>query len=42
METREAIKQEVFEYIETFYNSTRLHSYLGYISPTTFEARAVA
>lgn len=40
--TRQAIRQEVFEYIETFYNTTRQHSTLGYISPENFEARSVA
>lgn len=29
---------EVFRYIEEFYNRKRLHSYLGYVSPTAFEA----
>lgn len=32
----------VFEYIETFYNRIRLHSYLGYASPDEFEKRGVA
>lgn len=27
--TRQAIRQEVFEYIETFYNTIRQHSTLG-------------
>lgn len=31
--TRDAMKQTVFEYIETDYNSNRLHSTLGYLSP---------
>lgn len=30
----------VFDYIEIFYNRTRLHSRLGYLSPEAFEARA--
>jgi transposase-like protein len=30
--------QGLFEYIETFYNSERLHSSLGYLSPKAFEA----
>ena len=40
--TRQSIRQEVFEYIETFYNTTRQHSTLGYISPEAFEAALVA
>ena len=40
--TRHSIRQEVFEYIETFYNTVRQHSTLGYISPAAFEATAVA
>ena len=40
--TRQAVRQEVFEYIETFYNTIRLHSTLGYVSPMAFEAAAVA
>lgn len=40
--TRQSIRQEVFEYIETFYNTIRQHSTLGYISPEAFEAAAVA
>ena len=27
----------VFDYIETFYNPTRRHSSLGYVSPVVFE-----
>jgi putative transposase len=33
-----ALRSNVFEYIETFYNPVRLHSYLGYQSPLEFEA----
>jgi len=29
----------VFEYIETFYNTTRIHGTLGYVSPDQFEKR---
>jgi transposase InsO family protein len=36
-ETRVAAKSSVFEYIEVFYNRTRLHSSLGYMSPVEFE-----
>ncbi|UZQ51468.1 IS3 family transposase [Clostridium kluyveri] len=27
----------VFEYIETFYNTTRIHSHCNYMSPNEFE-----
>jgi putative transposase len=40
--TREQLRREVFEYIETDYNRIRRHSTLGYISPEAFEARNVA
>lgn len=36
--TRQEAKQEVFKYIEVFYNRKRLHSALGYMSPEQFEA----
>jgi putative transposase len=29
--------KNVMEYIEMFYNSRRLHSYLGYMSPNEYE-----
>jgi putative transposase len=35
--TRAEARRAIFEYIEGFYNSTRLHSYLGYASPAVFE-----
>ncbi len=34
---REQARAEVFDYIERFYNPTRRHSTLGYISPIAFE-----
>jgi transposase InsO family protein len=40
--TREAARQEVFEYIEAWYNRQRRHSSLGYVSPAEFERRALA
>jgi transposase InsO family protein len=36
--TREEAKQDLFEYIEVFYNRQRRHSTLGYRSPAEFEA----
>ena len=35
--TRAEAKQAVFQYIEIWYNSRRLHSSLGYMSPNEFE-----
>ncbi len=35
---REEARRSLFEYIEVFYNRTRLHSTLGYRSPAAFEA----
>jgi putative transposase len=37
--TRDEAKQDIFEYIEVFYNRRRRHSTLGYYSPAEFEAR---
>jgi transposase InsO family protein len=36
--TRQEARTDVIEYIEMFYNSVRLHSYLGYHSPNDYEA----
>jgi putative transposase len=35
--TREPARAEVFDYVERFYNPTRRHSTLGYLSPMAFE-----
>jgi putative transposase len=35
--TREQARDDLVDYIEMFYNSKRLHSYLGYLSPMDFE-----
>jgi putative transposase len=37
--TREAARLAVFDYIEFFYNRTRMHSSLGYQSPDQYEER---
>jgi putative transposase len=37
--TRAEARTAIFDYIETFYNRTRLHSSLGYVSPATFESQ---
>lgn len=38
--TRGQAKADVFDYIECFYNPTRRHSTLGYLSPIDFEMEA--
>lgn len=40
--TREELRADVIDYIEMFYNSRRLHSYLGYVSPADYETAALA
>jgi putative transposase len=35
--SRQAARSAIFEYLETFYNTRRLHSSLGYRSPADFE-----
>ena len=36
--TRAGLRTAVFDYIEGWYNTRRLHSSLGYMSPATYEA----
>ena len=38
--TRAQAKADVFDYVECFYNPTRRHSTLGYLSPIDFEREA--
>ena len=38
--TREDAKRDIFTYIEGFYNRTRRHSALGYLSPIEMELKA--
>ena len=37
--TRSQARTDIFSYIEGFYNTVRLHSTLGYLSPAEFEAQ---
>jgi transposase InsO family protein len=37
--TRKEAEISIFDYIEIFYNKNRLHSTLGYVSPTEFEEK---
>ena len=39
--TREELKAEIFDYINVFYNRTRWHSYLNYLSPVQFEQQQI-
>jgi putative transposase len=39
--TRRELTSEVFEYIEAFYNRTRRHSTLGFLSPADYENRTL-
>lgn len=41
-ETRDAMRRQVFEYIELDYNRQRRHSAIGMISPEAFEAQMIA
>lgn len=36
-ETPEQAQKEIFKYIELYYNTKRMHSSLGYVSPSGFE-----
>ena len=35
--TRDDARKSIFEYIETYYNTKRMHSALDYMSPEEFE-----
>lgn len=37
--TRAEARWAIFDYIEIFYNRTKLRSGLGYVSPATFETK---
>jgi len=40
-QTRFEAQQDVLQYISMFYNSYRLHSYLGYVCPNQYESETV-
>lgn len=40
-QTRYEAKQEIFEYIEVFYNRQRRHSSIGYQAPATYDEQAL-
>ena len=37
--TRDEARRAIFEYIEVWYNRKRMHSTLGYLSPSAYEAQ---
>ena len=39
--TCDQARADVFDYIERFYNPTRRHSTIGYLSPMQYEERAM-
>ena len=39
--TREEARADIFQYIECFYNRQRRHSYIGYISPVSYEQQSM-
>ena len=39
--TRDQARADIFDYIERFYNPTRRHSTIGYLSPMQYEERAM-
>ena len=41
-QTRAEAELKIFEYIEMFYNTKRLHSTINYMTPTEFEKNSVA
>ena len=41
-DTRTELARAMFHYIEAFYNPTRRHSTLGYLSPVDFETTGAA
>ena len=40
-DTRDDARVSIFDYIETFYNSQRMHSTIGNVSPMQFESKSI-
>ena len=40
-ETRIETSQDIFKYIELYYNTKRMHSTLGYMSPLDYERQNI-
>jgi len=38
--TRKHARLDIFEYIESYYNKIRIHSYLNYMTPENYEKRS--
>jgi transposase InsO family protein len=41
LQTRQEAEMKIFKYIEGFYNTRRLHSSIGYLSPNNYEKRII-
>ena len=41
-ETEEEVRTELFAYIESYYNTQRKHSSIGYLTPAEFEAQTLS
>jgi putative transposase len=40
--TRQQLRVAIFDFIEAFYNPSRRHSSIGYLSPTNYEKMTTA
>jgi len=41
-DTRQQAQQDIFKYIEIYYNAQRMHSSLNYLTPMQFEAQHIS
>ena len=39
-QTKKEARLDMFEYIESYYNKKRIHSYLNYMTPENYEKRS--